>query len=74
MDTPALIQLGDEVGLTDDRGRFTRRLDDRRPLAVRVLADEFLTPGRYEVIDAPAHVTPSETSHVPPIVIRVRRR
>jgi len=69
----AAIQIGGSTVFTDSRGRFFVRLSGTRPVAVRVLLDEFLATGRFEVVAAPASATPRAERQSAPIRLVVRR-
>jgi len=69
----AAVQIGGSTVFTDSRGRFFVRLSGTRPVAVRVLLDEFLATGRFEVVAAPASATPRAERQSAPIRLVVRR-
>lgn len=69
----AAIEVGGEVLYTDSRGRFFVRRPTGRPLVLRVILDDFLQPGRFDVVTAPETVTPSRVNASPPVVIVLRR-
>jgi hypothetical protein len=49
------------------------RFPKRDPQVFKVLLDDFLTPRLYDVISAPAKVTPAEEDDAMDIIIRLRR-
>lgn len=69
----AAIEVGGATVFTDSRGRFFHRLPGSRAVAVRVLLDDFLATGRFEVVAAPASVTPRIERENTPIRVVVRR-
>jgi hypothetical protein len=68
----AAVGLGGEVVYTNSAGEFFLRV--RRPSRhpVTVLLGEFLMPGRWEVVEAPAVATAAEETHAVPVEIRLR--
>jgi hypothetical protein len=69
----AAIQVGGSTLVTDSRGRFFVRLSTSRATPVRVLLDDFLAPGRFEVVSAPSAVKPQAERESVPLKIVVRR-
>jgi len=69
----AAIDLGGSTVFTDSRGRFFVRRSSKRTVALRVLVDEFLAPGQFEVVSAPELVTPRVERESTPVRIVVRR-
>jgi hypothetical protein len=69
----AAIEIGGTQVFTDSRGRFFRRLSGTRAVPLRVLPDDFLATGRFEVVSAPAAVTPRIERASTQIRIVVRR-
>ena len=69
----AAIAIGGTTLFTDSRGRFFVRVSGNRQAAVRVLLDEFLQTGRFEVVTAPTSVTPRVERQSVPIRVVVRR-
>jgi hypothetical protein len=69
----AAVDVGGSTVFTDSRGRFFIRRSSRRAAAIRVLVDEFLATGRFEVVSAPATVTPQLERESVPVRIVVRR-
>lgn len=72
VDGAALI-VGGSTLFTDSRGRFFVRVGSSRPAPVKVLLEEFLTSGRFEVVTAPRTVKPQSERESIPIKIVVRR-
>jgi hypothetical protein len=69
----AAIEIGGEVIFTDSQGRFFQRRSLARALTLRVLPEDFLVHGRFEVVSAPAQVTPQREERSVPLVIVLRR-
>ncbi|HEX4932848.1 MAG TPA: hypothetical protein VFV33_06705, partial [Gemmatimonadaceae bacterium] len=69
----AAVEVGGEVVYTDSRGRFFVRRPGASPLALRVVLDDFLVPGTFEVVQAPRAVTPTRDERLAPVTIVVRR-
>jgi hypothetical protein len=58
----AALDFGGEVVFTNSSGEFFLRTKHSRRFPVKVLTEEFLLPGRWEVVSAPSEVTPCEES------------
>jgi len=69
----AAIDVGGSTVFTDSRGRFFVRRSSGRMAALRVLVDEFLAPGQFEVVSAPAEAAPRVERESTPVKIVVRR-
>lgn len=69
----AAIEIGGETVYTDSRGQFFARRSTPRALTFRVVPDDFLVPGTFEVVDAPSKVTPTIDAKATPLLIVVRR-
>jgi hypothetical protein len=69
----AAIDVGGSTIFTDSQGRFFVRRSSKRAAAVRVLVDEFLAAGQFEVVSTPATVTPRVERESTPVRIVVRR-
>jgi len=69
----AAVAIGSSTVFTDSRGRFFVRLSTSRAVGVRVLVEEFLTGGRYELVNAPPSATPRTERESAPLRIVVRR-
>ena len=69
----AALELGSEVAFTNSRGEFFLRVrrPQRYPLAVRL--DEFLLPGRWEVVAAPADAQADAEERAAAVEIILRR-
>lgn len=69
----AALGLGDEVAFTNSRGEFFLRVrrPQRYPLTVKL--DEFLLPGRWEVVAAPEDVRADAEERAVPVEIILRR-
>jgi hypothetical protein len=67
----AAIEIGRDVVFTNSTGQFFHRLGRPGRSALKVLTEEFLLPGRWEVVSAPAEaVAGSETGGGVEIVLR----
>jgi hypothetical protein len=53
----AAVEVGGEIAFTDSRGAFFLRVRHPKAHELRVRPEEFLLPGRWEVVSAPAEVT-----------------
>ena len=69
----AAVEIGGSLVFTDSRGRFFIRLSRNREVPVRVVLQEFLASGRYEVVSAPTSAVPHTERQSAPIRIVVRR-
>jgi len=69
----AAVHVGAELAYTDDSGHFEVRFRRATPVKLRVATDEFLIPGRFEVVEAPASVQPDPERQPASIVIVIRR-
>lgn len=69
----AALEIGGEVIYTDSQGRFFVRRPSTRPVPLTVIVSDFLTPGTFEVVEAPATVTPTREDRKDPVRIVVRR-
>lgn len=69
----AALEIGGELVYTDSQGRFFVRRPNTKPVAVRVVLDDFLLPGTFEVVEAPITLHPSKDERATPIRIVVRR-
>jgi hypothetical protein len=72
----AAVEIGREVVYTDSRGHFFLRRSARDTLTVKVLLDDFLAPGAYEVVRAPDTATAMRDSRAgaaPAVTIVLRR-
>jgi hypothetical protein len=69
----ATVEVGGSTVVTDSRGRFFVRKSSNRDATVRVLLDEFLTPGRFEIVSVPPSAKPRVERESTPIRIIVRR-
>jgi len=70
----AVVQIGDDVVITDDAGRFAVRTPRAERRAVAVLTEEFLAPGRFEVVSAPDTAASAPDDGAASITIVLRRR
>jgi hypothetical protein len=69
----AAVEIGGEVIFTDSQGRFFQRRSTARALSFRVLPEDFLVAGRFEVVTAPTQVTPQREERSVPFVVVLRR-
>lgn len=69
----AAISVGGSTLYTDSRGRFFVRLSNGRAVPMRVLLDEFITTGRFEVVSVPELATPSTERKSTPVRVVLRR-
>ena len=69
----ALIDIGGTVVLTNSRGEFFLRAGRRAELPLKVMLDDMLAGGLYEVVTAPASVTPTDEDTAVPVRIVLRR-
>jgi hypothetical protein len=69
----ATLRVDGEVAFTDSQGEFFVRKSKRRSYDFHVLPNEFLTPGRFEVISAPEKVTAEPEDMAKEISVVVRR-
>jgi hypothetical protein len=69
----AAIEIGGALVFTDSRGRFFVRRPTSRDVSVRVVLDEFLATGRFEVVSVPASASPRTERQSAPMRIVVRR-
>ena len=68
----AAVQLGDDVVFTNSSGGFLLRVKRPNRYAVAVLPTEFLLPGQWEVVGAPAEVVAADESRAGPVEIILR--
>jgi hypothetical protein len=67
----AAVEIGEEVVFTNSRGEFFLRVGRPARQPVKVLTAEFLLPGQWEVVRAPAEVVAGpETSPGIEIILR----
>lgn len=69
----AALSIGGELVFSDSRGRFFARFRSTRQVAVRVLVEEFLVPGRFSVQLVPGVVRPQLEAQASEITVVVRR-
>jgi hypothetical protein len=69
----AAIEVGGSTVFTDSRGRFFVRRSSNRAVGLRVLVEEFLAAGRFEVVSATSTVKPQVERESAPLKIVVRR-
>jgi hypothetical protein len=69
----ASLEVGDERVYTDSRGQFFLRQRVARTLPFRVVLDDFLLPGEFEVREAPSEVIPAREGSARTVTIVLRR-
>jgi hypothetical protein len=69
----AALRVDKDDVLTDDAGRFFVRSPNTRPHRLEVTTDAFVTPGHFEVVDAPTLVSPETDENAADVIIAVRR-
>jgi hypothetical protein len=71
----AALDVDGEIAFTDSRGAFFLRVGHPSTHALRVRPEEFLLPGHWEVVSAPAEVMaePEDRAAGVQIVLRARR-
>ena len=69
----AAVQLNSEVVYTNSTGELFLRSKHPQPYAIKVVLEEFLLPGEWEVLSAPEKVTAAEERTAAPITIILRR-
>ncbi len=69
----AAVHVGKQVAYSDGKGEFMVRLDKRGPYAISIASDEFITPGLYETVSAPATAAAQPEDGATPIHIVLRR-
>jgi hypothetical protein len=68
----AALRIGEEIVFTNPQGRFFLRVKKAQEMPLVVLLEEFMLPGRYEVVSAPAAVRPGreESAQMYEVVLR----
>jgi hypothetical protein len=68
----AALRIGGQIVFTDSQGLFQLRVAKPRKYSLEVLLDQFMFPGRYEVLSAPAelHGGKEEVANSYEIVLR----
>jgi hypothetical protein len=69
----AAVDLDGEVVYTNSAGEFFLRANHPRRYSIRVLTQEFLLPGLWEVVSAPGDVVASPEGRVVPMEIILRQ-
>jgi len=69
----AAVEVGGELVYTDSRGRFFVRRTTNGAVAIRVVLDDFLTPGTFELVEAPSTATPARDDRATLLTIVLRR-
>ncbi len=69
----AALDIGGGTIYTDSRGAFFVRRPSRDPVPIRVVTDDFLSAGTWEVVQAPTHLRPAPDDRATPVTIVVRR-
>jgi hypothetical protein len=69
----AAVRIGKEIAFTDSQGRFFLRLKRNQAVPFAVATEEFLAPGRYQVVSAPDRVSPALEGDAPEYSVVIRR-
>ena len=69
----AALELGGQTVLTNSRGEFFVRVDQRKWQELRVLFDQFLAAGPFEPGDVPEAIQPGDEDSALPVRIVLRR-
>ncbi|MFL5513899.1 MAG: carboxypeptidase-like regulatory domain-containing protein, partial [Gemmatimonadales bacterium] len=69
----AAVKLNDEVVYTNSVGEFFVRVKHPEHYTLAVATEEFLLPGRWEVVSAPSTVVASNEKQVSAVEIVLRR-
>lgn len=69
----AALRIGKELVFSDVQGQFFLRVNKARAYTVKVVTEEFILPGYFEVVSAPAQVQAVAEDSPEEIVIVVRR-
>jgi hypothetical protein len=69
----AAVDVGGDVVLTNSRGEFFVRVGRRQPRPLRVLLEEFLAAGQFEIVSTPPSVEPADEDAAVPVKIVLRR-
>lgn len=69
----AALELGGQTLLTNSRGEFFLRVDQRKWQELRVLFDQFLAVGQFEPSDVPEAIQPGGEDSALPVRIVLRR-
>ena len=69
----AAIDVGGDVVLTNSRGEFFVRVGRRQARPLRILLEEFLAAGPFEIVSTPASVEPADEDTALPLKIVLRR-
>jgi hypothetical protein len=69
----AALNIGKQVAYTDSSGHFMVRFSKHGPFALRVVPEEFINNGVYEVVSAPPQVKADGEDNASDVQIVVRR-
>ena len=69
----AALEIDKELVLTDSTGSFFLRTKKAKEVSLKVLTDQFITPGLYEVVSAPERVQAEREEVAGEVTIVVRR-
>jgi len=69
----AAVEIGGELAFTNSQGTFDVRLRKNQTVPFAVALNEFVVPGRYEVVSAPDRVVPALDGAQKDYTIVVRR-
>jgi hypothetical protein len=70
----AAVDIGGEVVFTNSSGAFFLRVGRPARSAVKVLIEEFLLPGQWEVVSAPAEVEAGPETRAGMVIVLRRPR
>jgi hypothetical protein len=69
----AAVLIGKELAFTNSQGSFFLRLRNAQTVPFAVALDDFVIPGRYEVVSAPSQVSPAPDGEAQNYDVVVRR-
>jgi hypothetical protein len=69
----AALQIGPELAVTDSEGNFMVRLKKSGELSLKIAFDEFTTPGKYVIVEAPQTVKAAHEDSAKEYSIVLRR-
>jgi len=69
----AALKINGEVVYSDEAGRFMLRVRKRTAVTLRLAPDEFLIPGVFEAVQAPATVIPATEDRAVDVEVVLRR-
>ena len=69
----AALRVGGEIVFTDSQGGFLVRVRKAKEYALEVLLDQFMFPGRYEILSSPAQLKARKEEVAPVYEVVLRR-